>query len=160
MSLPFKALWVVISISAVLALPACGPTATLTETAVVPTATPAQQTVKTEMGEFTIVSARLVDEVRDTKAPEGYQFLLIGLVGPDQQVPVPGEFSLEDFQAAMLNKHDEIYILGNNGTQTYYTQMGGWVTDEDFAIGFTVPAGDTYTLYWIDQAPIPLNVDQ
>ena len=161
MPLSMKNVWIVISIIAILLVPACGSPASATETAAIPTATPAQQILKTTMGDFAIISARLVDEVHDSKAPDGYQFLLIGLVGPDLQKLVPGEFSLETFQGTVQKDQNEIYILGKDGSQTFYTQMGGWVDDamNDFVIGFTVPVGETYTLYWINNPPIPLNIE-
>ncbi|MFT3895317.1 MAG: hypothetical protein QM730_27140 [Anaerolineales bacterium] len=154
-----KTLWVVHSIIAFLLLSACGSPAPAIETKVDPTATPSQQILKTSMGDFAIVSARLVDEVHDSKAPEGEQFLLIGLAQPDLQKLVPGEFSLETLQDTMLKSQNEIYVLGDDGSQTFYTSMGGWV-DDDFVIGFRVPAGGTYTLYWTDNAPIPLKIEK
>lgn len=154
-----KNVWLVISAIAILLLPACESPVRATETAIFPTATPAQQILKTTMGDFAIVSARLVDEVHDSQAPQGEQFLLIGLAQPDLQKLVAGEFSLEKFQEAMLKDQNEIYILGNDGSQTFYTSMGGWVED-DFVIGFRVPAGGTYTLYWAGNAPIPLNIEK
>ena len=163
MSFTMKTVWIVISTIAILLVSACGSPARGTETAAVPTATPAQQILKTSMGDFAIVSARLVDVVHDSKAPDGYQFLLIGLAQPDLQKLVPGEFLVENLQAAMLKDQNEIYIQGKDGSQTFYTQMGGWIDDalEDFVIGFTVPAEGTgtYTLYWINNPPIPLNVE-
>ena len=161
MSFTMKTVWIVISTIAILLVSACGSPAKPTETAAVPTATPAQQILKTSMGDFAIVSVRLVDEVHDSKAPDGYQFLLIGLAQPDLQKLVPGEFLLEKLQATMLKDQNEIYVQGKDGSQTFYTQMGGWIGDtfDDFVIGFTVPVGGTYTLHWINNPPIPLNVE-
>lgn len=161
MSVTMKPVWIVISTIALLLVPACGSPTRPTEAADVPTATPAQQVLKTTMGDFAIVSARLVDEVHDSKAPDGYQFLLIGLAGPDLQKLVPGEFSLETLQATIQKDQNEIYIQGKADSQTFYTQMGGWVDDamDEFVIGFTVPVGGPYTLYWINNPPIPLNVE-
>ena len=159
MSFHMKTVWVFISIIAILLLPSCGFVPGSAETEVVNTTVPSQQNLKTTMGDFVIVSARLVDEVHDSKAPDGYNFLLIGLVRPDLQKLVPGEFSLETFQATIMESHDEIYILGKNGSQTFYSQMGGWV-DDDFVMGFTVPLGETYTFYWPDNAPIPLQIEE
>ena len=161
MSLNKKTVRIFCSAVVILFLASCATRSEATETAAIPTATPSPQNLKTAMGDFVIVSARLVDEVHDSKAPDGYQFLLIGLVGPDLQKLVAGEFSLETFQSTIQKDQNEIYILGKDGSQTFYTQMGGWVDDamNDFVIGFTVPVGETYTLYWINNPPIPLNIE-
>ncbi len=127
MSIAMKTVWFVSSIIAILFLSACASPARATEIEVIPTSTPAQKVLKTTMGDFAIVSARLVDEVHDSKAPEGEQFLLIGLAQPDLQKLVPGEFSLETLQDTMLKSQNEIYVLGNDGSQTFYTKLGGWV---------------------------------
>ncbi len=111
------------------------------------------------MGDFAIVSTRLVDSIHDTQAPPGSKFLLIGLTGPDQKKLVLGEFSLEAFQEMVNADHKNIFISGNDGSQSSYTQMGGWVED-DFVIGFTVPIVDAYTLYWPDNEPILLTISE
>ena len=54
--------------------------------------------LKTTMGDFMIVSVRLVDEVRDTKAPPGDKFLLVELARPGMEKLVMGEFPLEDLR--------------------------------------------------------------
>ena len=152
-----KTLWFALSIIAILLFAACGSQSDSAETDVLSTDQPAQQTLKTSLGEFVIASARLVDEVHDSQAPSGQKFLLIGLVDANMQKLVPGEFLLEKLQAAIQESQNEIYISAKDGSQTFYTQMGGWIED-DFVIGFTVPEEETYTLYWPDNAPIPLNV--
>lgn len=152
-----KTVWFAISIIASLLFAACGSQSGSAKTDVIPTDQPAQQMLKTSVGEFVIVSARLVDEVHDSQAPSGQKFLLIGLVDANMQKLVPGEFLLEKLQAAIQESQNEIYISAKDGSQTFYTQMGGWIED-DFVIGFTVPEEETYTLYWPDNAPIPLNV--
>lgn len=116
------------------------------------------QLLKTTMGDFQISSVRLVDEVHDSKAPDGNRFLLVGLAKPDSQKLIVGEFSLESFQAMMAESQNQIYISGKDGSQTFYSQMGGWV-DDDFVIGFTVPIIDSYTLYWPNNDPIPLVIE-
>jgi hypothetical protein len=50
------------------------------------------------MGDFWIVSTRIVDEVHNSKAPIEYKFLLIGLTRPELQKLVLGEFSLNLFK--------------------------------------------------------------
>jgi hypothetical protein len=75
----------------------------------------------TSMGDFIIVSARLVDEVHDTKAPPGEKFLLAVLARPNLAKLIPGEFSLESFQNMVNDSQDEIYILGN----IFFTGGGG-----------------------------------
>ena len=157
MQLNTKTVCTFISVIASLLFAACGPQSAPTETVATDSVTPSQLTLKTTMGDFVIVSARLVDEVHDSQAPSGQKFLLIGLVDSNMQKLVPGEFSLEDFQTTMENTQSDIYILGKGGSQTFHSHMGGWVEDE-FVIGFTVPVEESYTLYWPDNAPILLNV--
>jgi hypothetical protein len=157
MQLNTKAMRFTISVIAILLLSSCGQPSAPAETEAAYTATPSLQTLKTTMGDFVIVSARLVDEVKGTQAPSGEKFLLIGLVDSNMQKLVPGEFSLESFQATIQDSQSDIYIQGKDGSQSYYSHMGGWVED-DFVIGFTVPVEETYTLYWTGNAPIPLNV--
>jgi hypothetical protein len=159
MQLHTKTVRVVLSTIAFLFLASCSPQAGSAETEVVSAPTPSQQTLKTSMGDFVIASARLVDEVHDSQAPQGQKFLLIELVQPDLQKLVPGEFSLEAFQATIQESQNDIFIQGKDGSQSFYSHMGGWVED-DFVIGFTVPMEETYTLHWTDNAPIPLNVER
>ena len=116
---------------------------------------------KTTMGDFIILSARLVDEVRDSKAPPGEKFLLLELARPDKKKLVMGEFSLESFQKMISDSSGEIYIMKDDGAQQFYTGMGGWINEEEFVMGFYIssPLPKTYTLYWTDNAPIPLNIE-
>jgi hypothetical protein len=111
------------------------------------------------MGDFIIVSARLVDEVHGNKSPTGEKFLLVVLARPNLAKLIPGEFSLESFQNMINDGHDEIYILGNDGSRKFSTGMGGWV-EEEFVMGFTVPLLETYTLYWPGNLPIPLDIEE
>jgi hypothetical protein len=115
--------------------------------------------LKTSMGDFIIVSARLVDEVHGNKSPTGEKFLLVVLARPNLAKLIPGEFSLESFQNMINDGHDEIYILGNDGSRKFSTGMGGWV-EEEFVMGFTVPLLETYTLYWPGNLPIPLDIEE
>jgi hypothetical protein len=152
-----KTLWFILATLSILFLasctaPAAAPTAATEQT------TPAVQSLDTKMGKFEIVSARLVDEVRDSKAPEGMKFLLISLTGPDGQALVPGEFSLEDFQVMINEDPDGVTILGSDGSVNRYTQMGGWLEDE-FVIGYTVAEADSYTLNWGKNQSIILNIE-
>jgi len=117
------------------------------------------------MGDFIVLSARLVDEAHEDKAPAGYKFLLIGLAQPDMQKLVAGEFSFESFQSMASGSDSEIYILGSDGEKTDYGGMGGWLDNDepvadDFVMGFLVPLAETYTLYWTDNPPIPLSIEQ
>ncbi len=118
--------------------------------------------IKTTMGDFIIVSARLVDEAHGTVAPPGDKFLLVELSRPGKEKLVLGEFPLEDFQNLILDNRDEIYVLRDDGSQLFYSGMGGWFTEDEFVIGFTVfqPLPETYTLYWMDNPPIPLNIEE
>ncbi len=117
--------------------------------------------LKTTMGDLIIVSARLVDEAHGSKAPPGDKFLLVGLARPGMEKLVMGEFSLEDFRNLILDSNDEIYILRDDASQLFYSGMGGWFTEDDFVMGFTVfqPLPKSYTLYWPDNPPIPLEVE-
>jgi hypothetical protein len=156
-----KIAWLIISTLTMLFLSSC----TLSELSKIKaenTATPSL--LKTTMGDFVVVSTRLVEDVKDSKAPDGYKFLLIGLARPDLQKLVAGEFSLESFQSMVLNSDNEIYVLGGDGSQASYGGMGGWLDTsepvaDDFVIGFLVPIAETYTLYWTDNPPIPLNIE-
>jgi hypothetical protein len=118
--------------------------------------------IKTAMGDFVIVSARLVDEVRDTKAPPGDKFLLVELARPGLEKLVMGEFSLESFQEMVANDKNGIHVLRDDGSQLFYSGMGGWLNEDEFVMGFTVfqPIPETFTLYWADNAPIELNIEE
>ncbi|HLO14761.1 MAG TPA: hypothetical protein VK206_08030, partial [Anaerolineales bacterium] len=121
--------------------------------------TAAQPLLKTAQGDFVILSARLVDEANGVKAQSGEKILLVILSRPGLAKLDPSEFSLETFGNMVHDSNVEIYILGNDGSQTIST-MGGWVGDE-FAMGFRVPAGvNTYTLYWTGNSPISLRVEE
>ena len=117
--------------------------------------------LKTTMGDFIIVSTRLVDEVRGSKAPPGDKFLLVGFARPGMEKLVMGEFPLEDFRNLIQDGRDEIYVLRDDGSQLFFSGMGGWLTEDDFVMGFTVfqPLPKSYTLYWTDNSPIPLDVE-
>jgi hypothetical protein len=146
--------WVIITVITAIVLAGCTQSPA-TETKIESTATPSVQTLTTTMGDFVIVSTQLVDSVHDTQAPPGSKFLLIGLTKPDLKKLVVGEFSLEEFQKMINADHKNIFISGSDGSQSSYTQMGGWVED-DFLIGFTVPIVETYTLNWTGNLPIQL----
>lgn len=117
--------------------------------------------VKTTMGDFIIVSARLVDEARDTKAPPGDKFLLLELARPGMEKLVMGEFSLESFQEMVTDDRSGVYVLRDDGSQLFFSGMGGWLNDDEFVMGFTVfqPLPETYTLYWTGNSPIELNIE-
>jgi hypothetical protein len=149
-----KTVWVFISAIAFLVLASCSPLSGPAETETVPS----QPALKTTMGDFVIISARLMDEVHEDQAPSGSKFLLIGLVQPDMQKLVPGEFSLEAFQTTIQESQNDIYISGKDGSQSYHSHMGGWI-EEDFVIGFTVPIEESYTLHWTGNDPIPLDIE-
>jgi len=118
--------------------------------------------LKTTMGDFIIVSARLVDEARDTKAPPGDKFLLVELARPGMEKLVMGEFSLESFQKMVTDDQSGIYVLRDDGTQAFYSGMGGWLNEDEFVMGFTVfqPLPEAYTLYWADNSPIELMIEE
>jgi hypothetical protein len=120
----------------------------------------AQPQVKTSIGDFVIVSARFVEEVNGEKPNSGEKILLVALSQPGMDQLDPATFSLEAFdKMAHDTSKGEIYILGDDGSRTIST-MGGWV-DEEFAMGFMVPAAaETYTLFWPDNSPIDIVVGQ
>lgn len=118
--------------------------------------------IKTTMGDFIIVSARLVDEARDTKAPPGDKFLLLELARPGMEKLVMGEFPLESFHEMVTDDRSGIYVLRDDGSQLFFSGMGGWLNEDEFVVGFTVfqPLPETYTLYWTGNSPIELNIDE
>lgn len=118
--------------------------------------------LKTTMGDFIIVSARLVDEARDTKAPPGDKFLLVELARPGMEKLVMGEFPLESFREMVTDSRNDIYVLRDDGSQVFYSGMGGWLNEDEFVMGFTVfqPLPQTYTLYWTGNPPIELNIEK
>lgn len=119
----------------------------------------AQPLLKTEQGDFMIASARLVDEANGVKPQAGEKLLLVILTQPNLTNLDPNEFSLESFSNMTHDSNTEIYILGDDDSQTIST-MGGWVGDE-FAMGFRVPVDiNTYILYWTGNSPIPLRVEE
>jgi hypothetical protein len=118
-----------------------------------------QPLLKTEMGDFAIASARIVDDVNGEEPQTGEKILVVTLAQPDLTNLDPSSFSLEDFSNMTHDPETEIYILGNDGSRTIST-MGGWVEDE-FAMGFRVPAEiTTYTLHWTGNSPITLHVEE
>ena len=119
----------------------------------------AQPLLKTEMGDFAIASARLVDEANGVTPQAGEKLLLVMLTQPDLTNLDPGNFSLEEFSNMTHATGTEIYIQGDDESKTIST-MGGWIEDE-FAMGFRVPADiNAYTLYWTGNSPIPLRVEE
>ena len=117
--------------------------------------------IKTTMGDFIIVSARLVDEARDTKAPPGDKFLLVELASPGMEKLVMGEFSFEAFQEMVTVDRSGVYVLRDDGSQLFFSGMGGWLNEDEFVMGFTVfqPLPETYTLYWTGNSPIELSIE-
>lgn len=117
--------------------------------------------IKTTMGDFIIVSVRLVDEARDTKAPPGDKFLLLELARPGMEKLVMGEFPLESFRVMVTDDRSGVYILRDDGSQLFFSGMGGWLNEDEFVIGFTVfqPLPESYTLYWTGNSPIELNIE-
>jgi hypothetical protein len=115
------------------------------------------QVINTKMGQFTISSARLMDEVNGDKPGLGEKVLLVILSGPEGKALDQAAFSLEDFQTMIHdNSQGKIHILGNDGSETIST-MAGWVGPEykEFAIGFRVPDTlTTYQLVWPGNDPI------
>jgi hypothetical protein len=118
-----------------------------------------QPLLRTAQGDFVVASARLVDEANGVKPQTGEKLLLVILTQPDLANLDPSKFSVQAFHDMTHEADTEIYILGNDGSQTIST-MGGWVGDE-FAMGFRVPVGvNTYILHWTGNSPIPLHVEK
>jgi hypothetical protein len=170
-----KSIWLITLMIIVFLISSCNslssnsPISTTGETAAVDTPASIVKTtfplLKTSMGDFIVVSTRLVDEAHENKAPSGSTFLLIGLARPDLQKIVAGEFSFESFQSMASGSDTEIYILGSDGSKTDYGGMGGWLDNnepvaDDFVMGFLVPLAETYTLYWSNNTPILLSIEQ
>lgn len=160
--------WIAILAALMLLISACtpisstpSPAPTAPDVLEAPTSSPesTQPFLKTEMGDFVIASARLVNEANGAKPLEGEKLLLVILTQPELTNLDPKNFSLQDFSNMTYAPGMEIYILGEDGSQTTST-MGGWVGDE-FAMGFRVPAEiNAYTLYWTGNSPIALRVEE
>jgi len=109
------------------------------------------QVINTKMGQLTISSARIVDEVNGDKPGPGEKILLIVLAGPGGEALDTTAFSLEEFQKIIPDSNQgTIHILGNDGSETIST-MAGWVSPEykEFAIGFRIPDSlNTFQLVW------------
>jgi hypothetical protein len=118
---------------------------TTTQLSIVPST--GNRVITTKMGQFSISSARIVDEVNGDKPGPGEKILLVVLAGPGGEALSTDTFSLEEFQKIIPDSNQgTIHILGNDGSETIST-MAGWVGPEykEFAIGFRVP--DTLTTY-------------
>ncbi len=118
---------------------------------------PKNQTLSTSMGDLIISENHLVDEVHNQKPPAGQKFLLLTLVQPDLNNLDPGKFPLETFQTMMQENSAKIYVKGENDNQ-FISTMAGWVEDE-FVVGFLVDESNTYTLYWPDNPPLELLLE-
>jgi hypothetical protein len=117
--------------------------------------------LKTTMGDFIIVSGRLVDEVRGSKAPPGDKYLLVGFARPGMEKLVMGEFPLEDFRNLIQDGRDEIYVLRDDGSQLFFSGMGGWLTEDDFVMGSRYSNLYRKHTHYIGPItpPIPLNIE-
>lgn len=160
MTLKIKAAWFVIPIVIALSLASCNPSTAVPETEVVETeavneTSSSQPVLKTNLGDFIILSSRLVDEVHEQKSPSGNEFLLVVLTQPDLKNLLPGDFSLEAFQKMVQDSSGKIYVTGKDDTQ-FISTMAGWVEDE-FTMGFTVSPSESYTLHWPGNSLIELN---
>ena len=159
-----KPVYMIIVVTIILCLTSCNPSVVPSEPSLSPAmqATPASLSLSilnTKMGEFVIVTSRLVDEVHGDKPLSGYKFLLIVLAGPGNTKLEAGKFSLEAFQKTVYESDETIYVLGNDNSQTFSTGMGGWL-GEEFVMGFMVPEGEAYTLYWPENTPIELTLEK
>lgn len=151
-----KTVWVLLSVIAAFSLPSCNPSSKMPETEILNPATPSIPSLKTSMGDFLIRAVRLVDEVHNEKAQPGEKFLLVILTKPGLVNLVPGEFSLESFETMIRESNGQIYVLGKDGSPII-SPMAGWIEDE-FTMGFRVPPAESYTLYWLGNAPIELSL--
>lgn len=155
MHLNLRTTWFVISILVAVTLSSCAPLNGLPATEVVSTEGPAQQTLRTTMGDFSIAAARLVDEVHSDTAQPGEKFLLVVLTQPDGANINPAEFSLEAFQSMVQASNGQVYVTVNDGSPIIST-MAGWLEDE-FVMGFRVPEAESYMLHWLENGPIELT---
>ena len=118
------------------------------------------QVINTKMGQFTLSSTRIVDEVNGDKPNPGENILLIVLAGPGGEALSTDTFSLEEFQKLIPDSNQgTIHILGNDGSETIST-MAGWVGPEykEFAIGFRIPDSlITYQLVWPGNDPVDIT---
>ena len=142
-----------VSVAACQAAPAAPSPAAPAESAT-PVAPSSSRRLQTALGEFAVVAARYVAEANGTRPQPGERLLLVILAQPNLEPLTPNDLSLEAFEQAV---HDPgaggVYLLGADGTPVTST-MGGWV-DEEFALGFRVPAaGETYTLHWPGNDPL------
>jgi hypothetical protein len=117
------------------------------------------QVYNTKMGQLTISSARIVDEVNGDKPNPGEKILLIILAGPSGEALKTDTFSLEEFQKIIPDSNQgTIHILGDGGSETIST-MAGWLGPEykEFGIGFRIPSNVTkYQLVWPGNDPIEI----
>jgi hypothetical protein len=118
------------------------------------------QVINTKMGQLSISSARIENEVNGDKPGPGEKILMVILSGLDGNALDPTAFSLEDFQTMIHdNTQGTIHILGNDGSETIST-MAGWVGPEykEFGIGFRIPSSLTsYQLIWPGNDPIEIT---
>lgn len=154
MLLKIKAVWRVILILTALGISSCGLSSGSPEAEQAAGAVPSRPVLTTTMGDLVIASSRLADEVHGQKARSGEKFLLVILTQPNLENLDPGGFSLETFQKMIQENSSQIYVSANDGSQ-YISTMAGWVQDE-FAVGFAVPVGDSFILYWPANPPIDI----
>jgi hypothetical protein len=115
--------------------------------------------LKTSVGEFAYISARLVYEIEDVKvkADPGYKILEVVLAYPDGSKITSDTLDLNDFVAAQ--REAGVYILGDDGSQTT-NPMAGFMMD-GFVMGFMVPETLTsYQLVWPGNNPISIYPEQ
>jgi hypothetical protein len=115
------------------------------------------QVINTKMGQLTISSARIVDEINGDKPNPGEKILLIILGDPSGEALKTDTFSLEEFQNIIPDPYKgTIHILGNDGSETI-SNMAGWLGPEykEFGIGFRMPdAINTYQLFGPGMVPL------
>jgi hypothetical protein len=115
--------------------------------------------INTKMGQLTISSARIVDEINGDKPGPGEKILIVILSGPEGKALDQAAFSLEDFQTMIHDtSQGTIHILGDDGSEAIST-MAGWLGPEykDFGIGFRIPSNVTkYQLFWPGNDPIEI----
>jgi hypothetical protein len=126
----------------------------------VPTTEPAMATtlkVTTSLGEFEVVSARMVDEANSTQANPGEKILLVVLT-LDGKTPEMGAIPLDQIQTLTHDSStdEQVHVTGSDNLDVIST-MGGWV-DGDFTLGFNIPETATgLVLHWPGQPALDLS---
>jgi hypothetical protein len=112
------------------------------------------------MGDFIIVSSRLVDEVNGVTPGKDEKILLVILTQPGLERLDREHFSLEAFDKAIHGVSDgDVHISGDDGSHTIST-MAGWFGPnfDEFAMGFRLPiTAKDLQLVWPGNEPVDIT---